>query len=718
MAYDEARRVVVLFGGSGQRDTWTLDGDTWQQKSPTQAPPGGQASMAFDRARQIIVATVQGSGPNCPVDTWTWDGSNWAKLAVIQPKACSFGSAYDSKENVVRLAGILPRNGVYESVLWNWNGTGWTEAVVTDRPDARYYSPSYAYDESKNDLLSYGGDQATNTYDTASTLYRLNDGKWSIPSAAPSSRQRPALSPSPGGGIVLFGGLAYHQSTWTFDGTSWQQERPTKSPNGRSQAMMAFDEKRNEVVLFGGITNCCGVSGETWIWNGITWTQRFPAHSPAPLPEGAATYDPIREKVLLLEGYLSYKTRVWTWDGVDWTLPAQPTAPEYRTRFSWAFDRARGLAVLFGGKGPTLSNQTWTWDGSTWRKLAPAMSPSHRAGAAMAWDDLNKQLVLFGGNTLTADQSDEVWRWDGQTWSSLMNLNPTAVPAARADASMAPFGSSGRMLMTGGYKQGASLGDQWLFHTRGGSCAAASECATGSCVDGVCCEAASCGSCETCAGADPGVCESIRNAEDPDSCAAAGGKRCDAEGRCRGGNGSTCSTPADCSAGYCVDGFCCNTACDLPCEACAAETKLVRASDGRCGPAKIGSNPGGRCGSKDTCNADGACETRTNATCTSTSTLDLGNGTTEECAPYLCSKNACAKTCTTYKDCAFPATCSTQGRCETLSGVADSGGCAFAPSKRIGARDQGAHAVLVVLIGSVMLARKRRRAAANTPAGP
>src|SRR5262245_52880152 len=59
LAYDKARREVVLFGGldndtPGQ--TWTFDGNDWTQKFPAHSPPSRRGhKIVYDEGRGIVV---------------------------------------------------------------------------------------------------------------------------------------------------------------------------------------------------------------------------------------------------------------------------------------------------------------------------------------------------------------------------------------------------------------------------------------------------------------------------------------------------------------------------------------------------------------------------------------------------------------------------------------------------------------------------------------
>jgi hypothetical protein len=82
-------------------------------------------------------------------------------------------------------------------------------------------------------------------------------------------------------------------------------------------------------------------------------------------------------------------------------------------------------------------------------------------------------------------------------------------------------------------------------------------------------------------------------------CVTAARPYCDA-GECVAGrsNGARCGGAAECASQRCVDGFCCNDACQLPCQACDVTAHL-----GTCWPVANGTPYGGRasCGGSGEC---------------------------------------------------------------------------------------------------------------------
>lgn len=176
---------------------------------------------------------------------------------------------------------------------------------------------------------------------------------------------------------------------------------------------------------------------------------------------------------------------------------------------------------------------------------------------------------------------------------------------------------------------------------------------SGACVD--CANGVGCGGNETCVG---NACETCgdgkqNNGETDVDC---GGPKCGKT--C--GQGKTCASGGDCQSNFCVDGVCCNSACNSGCEACSAAKST--GNDGVCSPVDAGKDPDNECGGGDNCNGNGKCscqdgmkngaETATDCgggTCGKCSNgQPCGNGgdcTSNFCVDGYCCNNGCAGTC-------------------------------------------------------------------------
>ena len=141
-----------------------------------------------------------------------------------------------------------------------------------------------------------------------------------------------------------------------------------------------------------------------------------------------------------------------------------------------------------------------------------------------------------------------------------------------------------------------------------------------------------------------------------------------------GGVGTTCSAPNQCESGYCVDGVCCDTACDGQCEACDVADSL-----GTC--VAVTGEPHGareRCGGSGECAS--SCDGEETSACTfpgastecgapscrrgtarAASTCDGAGecvaGETTDCGDYACADGACLTSCEADADCAADFVC-------------------------------------------------------------
>src|SRR5881296_1151797 len=83
MAYDAARKQVVLFGGSASgilSDTWVWDGQLWTQSENMGPPARISHALAFDSIRERVVLFGGTDGARFLPDTWEWDGTEWTQI--------------------------------------------------------------------------------------------------------------------------------------------------------------------------------------------------------------------------------------------------------------------------------------------------------------------------------------------------------------------------------------------------------------------------------------------------------------------------------------------------------------------------------------------------------------------------------------------------------------------------------------------------------------
>lgn len=137
---------------------------------------------------------------------------------------------------------------------------------------------------------------------------------------------------------------------------------------------------------------------------------------------------------------------------------------------------------------------------------------------------------------------------------------------------------------------------------------------------------------------------------------APGGAVIDGSAEIFGGSvGDRCTTNAYCISAACVDGVCCDVACNGACVACSAAKKADASADGTCGPAKAGADPRGKCGPQCTMNASHTRSCDGAGAC-------VASATSTDCGPYVCAEGTCPAACTTNAQCSPSHTCA-NGRC-------------------------------------------------------
>lgn len=200
--------------------------------------------------------------------------------------------------------------------------------------------------------------------------------------------------------------------------------------------------------------------------------------------------------------------------------------------------------------------------------------------------------------------------------------------------------------------------------SNGQSCSAASQCNSANCVDGVCCGSSTCPSCQACNVNGAGSCAPLsagtQDTTAPNVCQ--GSSACDGTGLCKAGNGSACGSGATCATGFCVDNFCCNSACSASCDACSIAAG--GSANGTCSVATAGTQGSPSCapyvcsgsstGCPSGCVLDGDCASSdycVAGSCTAKKAQGAVCSATNECATGFCADgfccdSACSASCT------------------------------------------------------------------------
>jgi hypothetical protein len=133
----------------------------------------------------------------------------------------------------------------------------------------------------------------------------------------------------------------------------------------------------------------------------------------------------------------------WTWDGTAYAAAAAGAAGPRSNDADLAYDRARGVLVLwdhgcgrlvmgFTGGCVDPVNQTWTWDGRAWTPRSARSAPTAAGRGAMVYDTRRGEVLYVNG-------AGEAWAWNGTDWLRMAMEGGPAVPRPGSAATRATF---------------------------------------------------------------------------------------------------------------------------------------------------------------------------------------------------------------------------------------------------------------------------------------
>ncbi len=380
--------------------TLSLQPDLEWVRRATNGPPARFGhSLVYDDSRHVTVlfgGRTNGNSIGTLNDLWEWDGARWSLR--------------------------MPNSGT--NGWTNVPGRGW-QPSYRDRPVQRAHH-AMAYDQKRGRVVLFGGIGS----DPSGVTPPLND-------------------------------------LWEWDGAQWHF-RATNGPTTRVYGSMAYDERRRRTVLFGGQSYGPGNPDTelVWEWDGDRWHTNAPATGPSgpnARTQGRMAYDSFRGVTVFGPTSESYSLwSFWDWDGVKWTnFPvlhfSDPivTALHGTVSGGFAFDMNRRRSVWFGGAQGGPVNHSAFYDGRNWTLLPNGTAPAKRTLTALAYDSARRVTVLFGGS-LTASGS---FAATNDTWE----LAAVDVPVIH-EQPMTQIGAAGQTTTFRVHATGRGrLSYQWFF---------------------------------------------------------------------------------------------------------------------------------------------------------------------------------------------------------------------------------------------------------------
>ncbi|HRC55094.1 MAG TPA: kelch repeat-containing protein, partial [Kofleriaceae bacterium] len=449
MAYDAARRKVVLLGGAarstGDPAIWEWDGARWRRIAAVSPGPAGIVGhqLAYDARRDRVV--FFGSSTSSESETWEWDGGQrtWAKIAptgAAPPPRGFAGMTYDPVRGKVVLYG---GTGASQPLgdLWEWDGAArtWSAVEPANTPPAPGQVEAMFYDLAQKKIVVVSSVSEIWTWDGGARSWSRS----TVVAPLPEPRTRFAMAyVPPGRAAVLFGGMAL-TDTWLWSGTAWTEARsafPVPSANGA----LVYDPTQARVLAVK-----YGATIETWEWKDQVWTQLVSTGAtPATLVPRNVAFDPRRQRLF---GFRGSPTEAWEWNGSQWAMVATP--PVFASPYSSVvYDPTDRRIQVFVGNA-TIDQAKW--NGTQWQ--LGALLGARRLGAALAVDPARNRTVLFSGfdGSLTRE---ETWELSGTSWS---RRNPGQSPRPTDSAMMTYHPGRRRSILVADSRTWEWDGDDW-----------------------------------------------------------------------------------------------------------------------------------------------------------------------------------------------------------------------------------------------------------------
>lgn len=473
VCYHGATGQLLLFGGNAlgvaastpfgnHADFWVRTGNTWQEQAPNVVPtPRVRHSMVYDSVRQ---RTVLFGGQTAVItnETWEFDGAHWSlRITAHAPAPRTFQhTVFDAgRGRVVLFGGSASGNPLVDT--WEYDGIDWTLVTPTTSPSPNLvgtiaYSPSFA----RCILVgtAYNAPPAMETWSYDGVTWTA------IATAhAPTAYNNLAAQTSPAGLILLleFDYSTQSNLTWQFDGVDWTAINTAHSPPFTTSATLAFDSNHQRVLSTR--------DNETWEYDGTDWLQSSPSRNLPRRLSTAVAFDNLRNRLVTFGGWREagglqlLSNEQWEWDGTNWSLAPQTTAPPPRYQSRMIYDSRRQRLVLHGGydnnaQGGSLFD-TWEHDGAQWHQVVTPTVPSQTV-QAMCYDPVHGHCLAFAADFGPVVPIATTWQYDGIDWTYVPTLRS---PAVRHEPELVFDSAANVARLYGGYGT-LAYADTWQFH--------------------------------------------------------------------------------------------------------------------------------------------------------------------------------------------------------------------------------------------------------------
>ena len=410
LGFDGGRAVGIVVDSA--LATWTWDGSTWTEAAAATTPAGALThQIAYDVGRSVVVY-LTGTA------SWEWNGIDWtagpslprnrttarvaplSRGALASPTALALDGRLEGELAGVLVVGGNTADTPQENADLFLRDAQWRE--LRGRSPEGFLTPASAFDATDGRTLvvgEFGGLARTWTWDGISweddnppvlsleagalvedandrVSYIARDNK-TISWRGDAWRDLTVTGalPSISSGEAIFNGTSLIAFVGTdslvrfepqgLNAGEWVNIDVADPRPQTGQTALAWDDARQRIVLFGGVSNCDVNACSTWTFEeGAGWTEHadLSERPPSRFSHGMV-YDQLRRRTLVFGGVIGSGEVdgefLWEWDGVGWGR--RLAGPPLRSSPAMSYDPDRGRALVFGGQGAT---DTWEWDGA------------------------------------------------------------------------------------------------------------------------------------------------------------------------------------------------------------------------------------------------------------------------------------------------------------------------------------------------------------------
>jgi len=314
MVYDPIHRNLLLLAGSDASyglvpSIWGFDAGNraWHYVAGWDPPDVDIAAFDVSAGKVIVyVSWLFRTTGDVVSETWAFDPEtgNWENRLPVEsppPGICGCGAqmAYDEESRKVVMFGGLDVTQFFNCIINGCDDAGWfacetNDTWVYDYPSNRWTkmprpadenqlpsrrnSHGLTYDRRADRVILFGGgDVFGPAQDTWAYDYNTNTWTNLQPAVSPEGREYGYLAyDQRADKTVLFGGIGYDfynewllpAETWVYDfgGNTWDLRSTPTTPSARGWEAMAYSGKGNAVVIFGGGVDRVHPTDETWLY--------------------------------------------------------------------------------------------------------------------------------------------------------------------------------------------------------------------------------------------------------------------------------------------------------------------------------------------------------------------------------------------------------------------------------------------------------------------